>query len=214
MKLSKHTLNVLKSFAEINPSIRIQRGNTILTGAVPHLIAQAEVDDIFPSEFIIYQLPEFLAAIKLLKEPEFDFQENRVKIHEGKKWINYEYADPRTVKLIKSVNDIIFTERLSFTILKDDLKELKKALSQMKLLHFRVEGSGEGVRVVGFDKEKSTQNEYIVELEGMAEKDFSVVFDSSHLKLMEGDYTVKIDENLGHFSNEDKTLQYWIATAV
>ena len=48
MKLSKHTLNMLKNFSDINMSIEIKEGNILRTVSVQkNILAQAELEDSF-----------------------------------------------------------------------------------------------------------------------------------------------------------------------
>ena len=55
MKLSKHTLNMLKNFSDINMSIEIKKGNVLRTVSVQkNILAQAELEDEFPQDFAIY----------------------------------------------------------------------------------------------------------------------------------------------------------------
>ncbi|MDP7195681.1 MAG: DNA polymerase, partial [SAR202 cluster bacterium] len=66
MKLSKHTLNMLKNFSDINMSIEIKKGNLLRTVSVQkNILAQAELEDEFPKDFAIYELNRFLGAVSL-----------------------------------------------------------------------------------------------------------------------------------------------------
>ena len=74
MKLSKHTLNMLKNFSDINMSIEIKQGNVLRTVSVQkNILAQAELEDEFPKDFAIYELNRFLGAASLFDDPEFEF---------------------------------------------------------------------------------------------------------------------------------------------
>ena len=54
MKISTNTVNILKNFAKINPSIFIQEGNTLKTMSPSKTImAKATVDTEFPKRFAI-----------------------------------------------------------------------------------------------------------------------------------------------------------------
>ena len=63
MKLSKHTLNMLRNFSDINMSIEIKQGNILRTVSVQkNILAQAELEDEFPQDFAIYELNRFRDA--------------------------------------------------------------------------------------------------------------------------------------------------------
>ena len=52
MKLSKHTIEVLKNFATINPNIVVNSGQQLKTIAeAKNILASAEITEDFPQEF-------------------------------------------------------------------------------------------------------------------------------------------------------------------
>ena len=57
MKLSENTLNVLKNFASINQGILVKPGKSLRTiSSNKAILAEASVDEDFPTEFGIYDL--------------------------------------------------------------------------------------------------------------------------------------------------------------
>ena len=75
MKLSEHTIEVLKNFAGINPNIVISPGQKLKTiSEAKNILASAETTEDFPQEFGIYDLNEFLSVIGLVgSNPSLDF---------------------------------------------------------------------------------------------------------------------------------------------
>ena len=66
MKLSEHTVSVLKNFASINQNLIIKKGKTLTTmSAMKNIIASASVEEDFPKEIALYDLNEFLASLSL-----------------------------------------------------------------------------------------------------------------------------------------------------
>ena len=83
MKLSDHTVDVLKNFASINQNLIIKEGSTLTTmSAMKNIVAKAEVEESFDKEVAIYDLNEFLASISLFTSPILDFNEGFVTIKE------------------------------------------------------------------------------------------------------------------------------------
>ena len=81
MKLSKHTIEVLKNFSTINPNIVVSPGQQLKTIAeAKNILASAEITEDFAQEFGIYDLNEFLSAINLVGDPELSFEESFVKL--------------------------------------------------------------------------------------------------------------------------------------
>ena len=102
MKLSDNTYNVLKNFAQINGNILIDAGTALKSvNESQTIFAEAVVQDSFPVEVGIYDLPEFLNICGLVGEPasvEFDFQPNHVLVSNGKTKVKYWYAAKKVLK--------------------------------------------------------------------------------------------------------------------
>ena len=94
MKMCDKTIKILKNFSSINQSMLFRTGSTIRTkSALDTIAAQAVVEEMFPFEFGIYDLNQFLSVISLFEDPDFDFQENHVKISSGESSSNNYYTD-------------------------------------------------------------------------------------------------------------------------
>ena len=84
MKISTNTLNVLKNFAKINPSIVVQEGNVLKTISPSRTImAKGTVDTTFDKKFAIYNLDRFISTVSLFNDPELKFGEKSVEIYDG-----------------------------------------------------------------------------------------------------------------------------------
>ena len=101
MNLSNETVSVLKNFATINQNLVIKPGSSISTmSAMKNIVAAAEVKEVFPTEFAIYDLNEFLASLSLFEKPNLDFKNDFVVITEDgstNKTLKYWYSDPSVV---------------------------------------------------------------------------------------------------------------------
>ena len=68
MKLSEHTISVLKNFASINQNLVIKEGSELQTmSAMKNIVSKATVEENFPKEFAIYDLNEFHASCLCLQ---------------------------------------------------------------------------------------------------------------------------------------------------
>ena len=75
MKLSSETISVLKNFATINQNLIIKSGSVVNTmSAMKNIYGKAKVKEVFPQEFAIYDLNEFLAILSLFDIPDLDFK--------------------------------------------------------------------------------------------------------------------------------------------
>ena len=81
MKIDTNTINVLKNFSKINPSILIQEGNLLKTISTNKTImAKATVSTEFGRRFAIYNLDRFISTLSLFADPDLKFAEQFVDI--------------------------------------------------------------------------------------------------------------------------------------
>ena len=74
MKLNDNTVNVLKNFSTINPNLLVKEGSTLTTmSAMKNIVAKADVEEVFPQQFAIYDLNEFLSSTSLFSAPVINF---------------------------------------------------------------------------------------------------------------------------------------------
>ncbi len=103
MKLSEHTISVLKNFATINQNLVIKEGSELTTmSAMKNIVAKADVEESFDKEVAIYDLNEFLASISLFTNPILEFEDGFVTIKEEnnpKNSLKYFYSDPSVVTI-------------------------------------------------------------------------------------------------------------------
>ena len=130
MKLSEHTVEVLKNFATINQNLVIKEGSTLTTmSAMKNIVAKADVEESFDKEVAIYDLNEFLASISLFTNPILEFDEGFVTIKEEnnpKNSLKYFYSDPSVVTS-PSKTITMPSKEVSFKLNGEDLNKLKRA---------------------------------------------------------------------------------------
>ena len=130
MKLSEHTISVLKNFASINQNLVIKEGSELQTmSAMKNIVSKATVEESFPKEFAIYDLNEFLASLSLFKDPILTFDEQSLEMKEEKNHFNalrYFYSDPSVVQ--SPSNTITMpSEEVSFELTNETLSKMKRA---------------------------------------------------------------------------------------
>jgi hypothetical protein len=84
MKLSEQTIETLKYLSTINPSILLKEGDVLSTFSPQKTIyAEVKIEEEIPKEAGIYDLKKFLSVINgLFSDPEIDFHEKYLRIHE------------------------------------------------------------------------------------------------------------------------------------
>ena len=130
MKLSEHTISVLKNFASINQNLVIKEGNELQTmSAMKNIVSKATVEETFPVQFAIYDLNEFLSAMSLFTNPDLNFKDDFVVITEsGAKGRNlkYWYSEPSVVTTPSREVTMPSTE-ITFPLQSNVLSEVQKA---------------------------------------------------------------------------------------
>lgn len=218
MKLSSSTLTVLKNFAGINSNIVFNEGCTVKTLAeAKNVMAKANVEDVFPSSFGIYDLNEFLSVISMFHDPELIFADDmsHVKIKEDNRTIKYYFSDPSILTTV--TKDITMpSSDLVFTLTQLDFAGLKKAASTLGVEDLIISKvSDNEISLVVKDVKDNTSNSFAVNVTLPTPStlaDFNFIYNISNLKIVPDDYTVTISTKLiSHFKSVPRDLQYWIA---
>ena len=217
MKLSKHTLNMLKNFSDINMSIEIKQGNILRTVSVQkNILAQAELEDEFPKDFAIYELNRFLGAASLFNDPEFEFNAKSANIGTPKHSVDYVYCDPSMI-VTPPENNITFPDpEVKFTLSQDALSQVMKASNVLGTPEIAVEGGpapADSIRIKALDVNNDSTDTFQVVLDENSGDKFRFVFKTENMKMVPGNYDVEISsKGISHFTLQGQNLQYWIAT--
>jgi len=217
MKLSKHTLNMLKNFSDINMSIEIKEGNILRTVSVQkNILAQAELEDSFPQDFAIYELNRFLGAVSLFDDPEFTFNGKSTNIGTTKHSVDYVYCDPSMI-VTPPENNITFPDpEVKFTLSQDALSQIMKASNVLGTPEIAIEGGphpNDVIRLKALDVNNDSTDTFKVVLDEKSGHTFRFVFKTENMKMIPGNYDVEISsKGISHFTLQGQKLQYWIAT--
>jgi hypothetical protein len=211
MKIDTNTINVLKNFAKINPSIVIQEGNTLKTiSPSKTIMAKANVTTNFTQKFAIYDLNRFLSTISLFNDPELKFGEKFVNISDGNKMkTDYVYADENAITKVpeKSIN--LPSIDVTFTLNIQNLNEVEKAAGVLQLPEICVSGDGTNIYLKAVDSKNPSGDVFSIQI-GETNKIFNAYFKYENIKIIPGDYEVNIcSRGISHFSG--KEAEYWIA---
>ena len=220
MNLSNETVSVLKNFATINQNLVIKTGSSISTmSAMKNIVASAEVEENFPTEFAIYDLNEFLASLSLFEKPSLDFKNDFVVITEDGstgKALKYWYSDPSVVTTV--TKEITMPEcEVSFSLENNMLSDVQKAAAVIGVPDMILEAMDSGVALLKVtDKKNATANDYAVKVDVNNDDGknlpYKFWFKVENLKLLSGTYDVAVSsKNISHFVNANVDIQYWIA---
>lgn len=212
--ISKETIDVLKNFSSINSNILISPGNVIKTiSPMKNIMSKATVSEMFDTEFGIWDLNKFLGTISLFDKPEFEFEDKYVTISgKGSSSVKYFYCEPR---LLTTVNkEITMPDSVvNFELTNEDFTEVQRAASVLQLPDIAVKSLNDKIQLIALDKNDSTTNTFSIEVgDNYNNAEFSFYFKVENLKMIAGDYDVKItDKVVSQFDNKNLDLNYWIA---
>lgn len=212
MKLSSRTLQVLKNFSTINPSLLFKNGSVITTMSPNKTVmARARVGEVFPQTYAIYDLSRFIGVLSMFSDPDVSMSDSFLVISEGNRVVNYTYADPEMIvtppdKPIKFPEDA----EIEFAMSADVLSSVLKAINILQMPELSVSGEDGRVYVGAINSKNPTGDTFKIEV-GTTEHSFSMMFKAENIKIISGDYNVKItSRGLAYFQGDD--VEYWIPT--
>ena len=214
MKLSDSTLSILRNFAGINNSILVKRGNRLRTISVAkNILAEANLDEDFPSDFALYDLNQFLNVNNsLFRNPELDFTDNGyVVISEGESKQTFFFADPNVIVTPPDKEITLPTEDVCFELSTEQLDKLLKAAAINQLPDFSAIGRNGKVNLVVRDKKNDTSNNFNIVV-GETSSEFTFNFKVENIKILPGTYDVVVSQKLlSRFTSKNHDLTYYIA---
>tara|TARA_B100000900_G_C20589836_1_gene721159 strand:+ start:860 stop:1531 length:672 start_codon:yes stop_codon:yes gene_type:complete len=215
--LSKKTLDVLKNFSTINSSIVFRQGSTVRTiSNAENILAKFTGEEIFPTDFAIYDLSQFLSGISLFDNPQLEFTSGDfVSIRGGRQSAKYYFSDPEiTLKSAPEKNVKFPGSDIEFSLTAEDLVNIQKASAVYGLpdLTFYSEEGSNTIKLILRDKENDTSNTYDLSLKGTATGTFSLDLKIENIRVLPSDYTVKVSQHLiSEWTSQDVDLKYYIA---
>ena len=215
--LSKKTLDVLKNFSTINSSIVFRKGSTVRTiSNAENILAKFTSEEIFPVDFAIYDLSQFLSGISLFNDSQLEFtSDDFVSIRGGRQSAKYYFSDPEiTLKSAPEKNVKFPGADIQFNLTGDDLIALQKASAVYSLpdLTFQSEEGSNEIKLILRDKENDTSNTYDLTCSGCCTGTFSLDLKIENIRVLPGDYTVKVSQHLiSEWTNQNVDLTYYVA---
>jgi len=212
MKISNDTRNVLKNFSTINSGIKVTSGKQLQTiSNMKNILAVATVDEEFPQDFSIYNLPEFLGATSLLEDADFQFGDASVTISDSNSALAYFYASEGMVTSPEKMITMPDAE-VSFDVSSTLLSDLNKAASVLGVNDLILKSDGTTMTLEVTDKKNATSNSFSRTVGTGDGTPFTFNFKIDNLKVLDGNYSVSVSsKGISHFNNKDIELEYFIA---
>ena len=214
MKLSEHTLTVLKNFAGINSGVVLRSGKIQKTiHPEQTILVEAHIEDDMPEKFGIYDLNQFLGNITTLDNPDLSFTSESVVMNDGVVELNYYSCSPNLVISPPEGKELVMKDAdVSFSMTTASLQKLLKIAAMNSLPNVSVLGKNGGLFFRTHELKNDTSNYASIRIGDHNGEDFVVSFKTENLRLIPDDYEVQI--KIGGFScwtNKTGTLKYFIA---
>ena len=130
-------------------------------------------------------------------------------ISEGKKKMNYTFADPKTIISPPDKKINMPSEDVQFKLPNEVMSDVSKVVAVLRLPEIVVQSNGNKITIGTSDSKNSTSDNFAVEV-GETNKDFKFFFKAENIKIMPSDYDVTISSK-GISKFETKDLTYFIA---
>ena len=215
--LSRTTLDVLKNYATINSSIVFRKGSTLRTiSNAENILSQFTSEEVFPVDFAIYDLSQFLSGISLFNDPQLEFTSGDfVSIRGGRQSAKYYFSDPEiTLKSAPEKNVKFPGSDIEFSLSAEDLVALQKASAVYSLpdLTFYSEEGSNDIKLILRDKENDTSNTYEQVITGSSNGTYSLDLKIENIRVLPGNYSIRVSQHLiSEWTNQDVDLSYYIA---
>ena len=213
MKLSNETLTVLKNFSSINQGIQFKQGTKLTTvSAGKTVLAQANLKDVFPQDFCVYDLNQFLSVHSLHKDSDLSFDDSNVIFKSGRNSTKYRKTAKEMIVTPPEKEITLPSIDVSFTLSEEDYNNIMKVASVLSSPHIAVESDGNAVQLVAFDAQDNSAHTNSIQVGEGNGKKYKIVFKTENIKMIPGSYAVEISfKGIGHFKNTKDDIQYWIA---
>lgn len=213
MKLTQKTFSILKNFSSINQSLYVIEGNVLRTmSEMKSVMAEAEIQEMFPQSFGIYDLNQFLGVLSLFEEPDLNFDTSYVSIKGTQSASSsYFYADKATIRTMPPEKSFVLPDVIeSFLISDSVIKGVMQAANVLQLPEIAIIGNGENITIEAINNKNSTSNSFHYEI-GKTSKTFKMIFKVENIKMMIGSYEVSISsKKITQFKSVDNNLTYTI----
>jgi hypothetical protein len=213
MKIDEATVNILKNFSTINPSILIEEGNVLATIApTKAVLAKATVSTNFTKRFAIYNLTQFLGLCSIIENPDFEFGDTSVTACNESKTTacKYAYADESTIMIPTKKQLTMPTADVSIEIKDTSFRDVIRAAGTFGLPEIAFTGDGVNAYIQALDSKNPGGNSYSIKI-GETNKTFRAIFKTENLiKILSGDYKIDISsQGISYFKGAN--VEYWIA---
>ena len=217
MRFEARTLQILKNYSTINPSLQFKEGNVITTvSPIKTVMSKATIKESIPGTFAIIDLSRFLGTLSLFESPEIRLGNTSLEIKSNNKKVSYTYTDPKLIVAPGEKEIKLPDPEISFALNSDVLQSVMKAMGVLGLPEIAISGEKGIISVEAIDSKNPSSDNYSIQIDTPIYKidtnaKFRMIFLAENIKILPDSYTVNTPSNgIAHFKGND--IEYWIAT--
>lgn len=217
MKLSERTLQLLRNFTNINPSIIFPKGNVVrVMSESRSILAKTVIAEDIPETFAIFDMTRLLGALSMFREPEINVTKSFLQITEGGEHIDFVCTDPLLLRAPPEKEVTLKTVDVTFNLTADNIQRILKGMAITGANALCITGENGKLylqaRTVSSNKNHpniSSAPSYSMDI-GSVSRDFQFILMADNIKMIPDNYVVNISsQGLAHFKGSD--VEYFIA---
>ena len=219
MKLSEHTIKILKNLAGVNQSILIRPGSVLSTVSnAGDMLAEANIEETFPYEIPLYDIVEFLNTLKLFNSPMLDFSDveyNYMNIYEkddSNFKVRYTFAKKKTIEYPKK-RVVLESMDIIFNLDNNTRESIIKSANVMQLPHLIIipTKTNDSVTLEVTDIRNKSSNKFSVTIKAEIPTPckFRTVIKMENFKIYPVEYKVCVSGN-ANASFESDVIDYYV----
>lgn len=212
MKLSEFSLTVLKNFASINSGLVIQAGPTQRTmSPEKSVLVEATLEDVFPCQFGIYDLNQFLGNTLALSNPDMNFTNKMVMMQDDMMTVKYSSCNPELIISPPNKELVLNDPEVTFDLSQSVVNKLLRLASMNNLPHLSLIVKENELFVQVHDKSNDLSNYASIRIGNHTGTDMIATFKTENIKMIPDDYLVQVKlGKFATFTSKTKSLKYFI----
>jgi hypothetical protein len=211
MQLSKETVEILKNYASINQGLVIKEGSQLRTiSPSKALMAEATISESFDREFGIYDLHKFLGLLSMSKDNQIELGGEYVTISHPQGKVRQRYSPSNLILSPpdKSIN--VSNYDVEFDLPSDKLDWVFSVSSVLKTPNIVIRSVGSKIEIAAMDVKGEIVDDAAT-IVGATDIEFQTAIKVENLKILGGDYKVKLCSKVSKFENTSKKVHYFVA---
>lgn len=213
MKLEARTIQILKNFSVLNPSLVFKEGNVIGTiTPTKTVLAKALIKETIPTSFTIMELSKFLNVLSLFNNPSLVLEENFLTIKDGSQQVKYSCGTPDNVVTPGDKEIKLPDPEIKFHLTSSTLANLFKAMAVLNLPEISITGEEGILYLEAMNVKNPLADKFKVQVGSCLDtQKFKMIILADNLKILPEEYNIEVSsKGIAHFKGKD--VEYWIAT--